>query len=427
MKASTAKMSGLALAGIVSAWALLPAAGGQRQAMNMAVAPFGWGRVVVVHVATALLLSWVIAEVVWAVFPKLRSRRLTPLWIAGSLTLAWWTASHGSLVGEVADLAGAGYVGRLVVRVLWCVVLQLPWCLAILAVTPNTMSSKRDPLAIAHLFALALVVAFVVPLAYVDSLIDDQTALAKKHCGNNHVERARNIVWRLCDLGSTKCLWKLDVNGDGAAEEYSPLSARAILEQDRAELTRKGASLRSVKRTDWQQVQLAQHLVSLGELDQAESVIRPVAPRDARAAVVLAQIHQQRKEWQQGSHWFQSALELARSARSGQPAEARLNTKIQVHAYNMLAHNARELDQYDLAASYYLDALERLPAHQAYYHHQLGRHYELWGRPVKAVEHFSRAFHLDPQRYGKPDGVAIRVLSVGTPVGIFRPDASNYE
>ena len=424
---STSMTIGPAVAAAVSIAALLIAGDAERQAMGMPVAPFGWKRLIVVHAVASLPLSWMLACALQRHLPTKTSLVETVLWTTTGLAVAWATAAGGDIVGQVLDTVRGGSVTRLLTRAAWCAALETPWCLAAMAAVPDSRGPGEPALRLKSFMPLALVVAVIVPLGYVDRLIDEQTLLAKKHCGNRHLEKARNVVWRLCDAGSGKNLWEVDADGDGAIEEYPPLSARAVLENDLARLRREIAALGSAEPTGWQRIQLAQGLASVGELTEAQRVIEPLAAHDARAAVVLAQVYQQRREWPESSRWFRRALELARSGRARDPAGAKTSEKIQVHAYNVLAHNARELDRYDAAEQHYFDALARLPSQRAYYHHQLGRHYEVWGRPVKAVEHFRKAFELEPQTYGEPAGVTVKVLSAGTPVGIFRPGASNYE
>ena len=424
---STSMTIGPAVAAAVSIAALLIAGDAVRQAMGMPVAPFGWKRLIVVHAVAALPLSWMLASALQRQLPARTSLVEMILWITTGLAVAWATAAGGDIVGHVLDTVRGGSVTRLLVRAGWCAALETPWCLAAMAALPDATGPRHAALRLKGLVPLALVVAVIVPLGYADRLIDEQTLLAKKHSGNRHLAKARNIVWRLCDVGSAMNLWELDADGDGAIEEYPPPSAREVLENDLARLRKEIAALESAEPTGWQRIELAQNLVSVGELAEAQRVIEPLAVHDARAAVVLAQVYQQRKEWPESSRWFRRALELARSGRARDWAGAKTSEKIQVHAYNVLAHNARELDRYDVAEQHYFDALARLPSQRAYYHHQLGRHYEIWGRPVKAVEHFRKAFELDPQTYGEPEGVTVKVLSAGTPVGIFRPGASNYE
>ena len=59
--------------------------------------------------------------------------------------------------------------------------------------------------------------------------------------------------------------------------------------------------------------------------------------------------------------------------------------------------------------------MQRLPAAAAHFHFQLGRHYQLAGRPVNALEHLHEAAKLDPSRYAAPARPLIEELTRSTP------------
>ena len=431
--------AGVIMATTAALAALLAAPDESRRIVDAAVVPVGWKRVVVMHVIASLPLSWVLAHVLARRFPGWTSRLACVFWIALGLATALWTAARGETLGHALNAGQADYLLRLVVRTAWCVALQLPWCLAAMA-APRADVPRTSSIPLRHVVPLALIVAVLMPVGYLDRLIEQQTLLARAHCGNRHYASAWDVLTRLCDLGSRKNLWEVDIDGNGTIHEYPPRASLAILNNDIARA-------RHALKTAMEQLPaahstaspgkavpppmvllaLAENLASLGEFDEARTVIEPLAESDARAAVVRAQIDEQQGEWEGANAWFRKALEIVQSRCCDDPLDDETRVAIQVQAYNVLAHNARELDRYDIGEQTYFEAMDRLPSHKAYYHHQLGRHYELWGRPFKAVAHFAAAHELSPRQYAPPESALLKVLASGAPIGLFRPDASNYE
>ena len=61
-----------------------------------------------------------------------------------------------------------------------------------------------------------------------------------------------------------------------------------------------------------------------------------------------------------------------------------------IQAYDGLAFNARASKRPADAEAAYREGMQRLPAAAAHFHFQLGRHYQLAGRPVHAPIHIAR-------------------------------------
>jgi len=421
MTPSLATRIGPIAAVAISIAVLLLAGGTFATATDAAISPFGYHHVLVVHALTSLLLSWSIAGLL---VPARRSFGVRAAWIVGGGVIALFTIALGRQIGVELDLAEIGYLGRMPVRVLWCVALQLPWC--VLARMLEPIGPERTAGSVANRFALALVVALVIPYGYVNTLTEKQTEIAKDLWQKQRMVKALHVVERLCALGSPRG-FGVRQTPDGGRQAVSAQSARETLRQAIDYYDKEIRSLRAGPLTDPQRIKLAERLSSLGRLDEAQAVLEPIASRHLRAAVTLAQTHQEQFQLAEGSRWYEKAIRLARSTPSANPNEAALLLEIQKKAYNALADNACELRQFERAEGYYFEAIDRLPSHRAYFHHQLGRYYKETGAPIRSAEHLSKAHDLAPKEYGPGDGALVGVLSTGTPVGIFAPSASNRD
>ena len=90
-----------------------------------------------------------------------------------------------------------------------------------------------------------------------------------------------------------------------------------------------------------------------------------------------------------------------------------------VRAYTGMAFTARELGQPAAAEAIYQRALTEVPTAAPYFHFQLGKHYELAGRPLAASEQLRRATALAPDAFGRQAEQRLKHLSAGTPGCLF--------
>jgi tetratricopeptide (TPR) repeat protein len=145
----------------------------------------------------------------------------------------------------------------------------------------------------------------------------------------------------------------------------------------------------------------------LGRLDDAAALTEPLQDTDANAAQLLAVVRQKQKRYEESSVLYRKALAVL-----GEGPEAIAN---RVQAYDGLAFNARAMKRPGDAEAAYREAMTRLPAAAAHFHFQLGRHYQLGGRPANALQHLQQAAHLDPSRYAEQARPLIEELNRSTP------------
>ena len=96
--------------------------------------------------------------------------------------------------------------------------------------------------------------------------------------------------------------------------------------------------------------------------------------------------------------------------------------KLRRRSIDALAFNAREDRRPQDAEKIYRDAIADLPdAEAAYFHFQLGRHYELGGRPRDALAELQTAARLNPVQFARPVAVLIDSMRVNSPACVLAP------
>ncbi len=320
-----------------------------------------------------------------------------------------------------------GYAGRFVVRILWCVVLQVPWCLFGLAI-PRADNARATSFGLLSLLTLGLVTAIGVPVSFLAVFMEQQTALAREAWAQGQVREAHRSVYRLCDIGSTLSLGERPVAGAAQrAVSIGPRQARQDLAQAVEFVEQRIRKLESEPLTDSRRMQLVDDYRSLDEYGQAIEAIRPLATRLPTAALRMAELQLTLKRSEESQQWAEKAIQLAQESSPQDPESQRLLEIIQLRAYEMLAVFAGERADFGQAEQILQEALEQLPVHAAYLHDRLGTHYEFIGELATAREHQLRAAELDPDRYVPPEDLLRKMLSTGAPVGLARPKSSRYQ
>src|SRR5262249_7971122 len=137
--------------------------------------------------------------------------------------------------------------------------------------------------------------------------------------------------------------------------------------------------------------QRGQALAVLGRLDEAAAELARCPESDASAALLLAAVLQDQEAWDESDRHFRRALALLAT-----PEQTPAVTAARVRACTGLAFNARAAKRFREAEAVSREALEKVPEAVAEWHLQMGRHYQLAGRPARAVEHLDEAARLDP-------------------------------
>lgn len=392
------------------------------------VSPFGWNRVVVVHGVSSLPLAFVVAGLLCRARLSSDAKPvavlLASVWIVLAVVI---TVFGGVFIAHLLNVSEAGFTVRMAVRSVWTLVLETPcFWLVLLLVRPIRMPRR----AFGHLMIWSVAVVLLIPFGFVVTLNKKQTDLAKVSWQTFRIDKAVEKVDRLCAVGSMAGFGVQESPETREVSDTSEVTARqaqAALMKNASLLIEGVQSLRKQELTEENRLTLSRYLRSLGELEEAVTLLEPIADRMPEAAVMLGRVFQAKNEWAASSKWFQSAVDQLLAA--DRPEGSRMpdeSIPLFHQAYDCLAQNAREMLRYDDAERYYLAAIEQIPSDAAYFHYQLVRHYDLSGRIRNSLLHHQLAHELAPARYASPPPWLQKFFSSSTPVGILAPSQSNY-
>jgi hypothetical protein len=344
--------------------ALWLAAPPERAAHGMAVPPFGWPSLLVSHTLSAVPLAAVLAG-------RLMRRaefRVTPgLAVAGGVLTAvggWYAAAA---LGHYLDADAAGFYTRSAARSVFCVLLATPWLIHL----PPAGGWVGVPTAVA--------LAFLLPGVYSAKLAGEKLDQAEGEYRLSRLVRTRELLTGVGDLDPDRA-----VKWAGRPPSVSRL--RTAVEADIDRLT-KQVTARPVRTLEY-----AQALIGLDRLAEAESLLRDRASDDPLARLVLGECLLLKERWTDSESALRAGLAAYLPTAAADPvAAARCVT-----AFDLLAENATKRGATGEREAVLREGLEKLPAQAAYFRFQLGRHYQLSGRPFDAVREFEAAVEADP-------------------------------
>lgn len=368
----------------------------------LVAAPFGWWHVALV---TSLLVwpicyfaGWRIAAGIGDAARQSASRTAAGLAIA----LAIGTLLAVNPLAVWLEDAADGFASRAIARVALCVLLELPWHVAAWLSVPAAARARKPPLG---LVALAVVVAAVLPAAYVRDYAAKQTDALQSDLARNQILSAGSLSVALVDIGSP---WPI---GDEPARVWRDRTADRV-----AHLLERVQSPLGVNATHSARLQRAQELAMLKFWPQAREAIGPLARQYVDAAMLMAVIWQDQRDFVESDRYYRRALDLLDSGGD----EAKLAQRRR--AIDGLAYNAREDRRPREAEQIYRSAIADLPESEAaYFHFQLGRHYELGGRPHDALAELQTAARLSPAQFSRPAASLSDSIRAASPACVLAP------
>ncbi len=391
------RLFALLVIAILSATALSSVVDIDRWTIGVTASPFGWQRLIFVHCFASITLSWLIAEELSRLASDSSRRVLGLIFALTAMGIVAATVLVGARVAYALDSHTSSRLTRLLVRSLWPASIQTPTYLAFLLLGGERTAIRYSrPVLIAN-FTLVLSVAVIVPFAYVIPLVAEQGTLADTLMDNQETARARRILQRLHDSGGTRSFSFVDAN-TGRRVQLSIDEALTIQEREIDRRHQRIFTLQKSPATLANRHELADHLVALEEIAEAKRVLNFIASSNSRAAMKLGKLLQQDGNWLESTKWLRRCLDQIENASS----DAEDNSVIQSNAYTALAHNARQLKQYDEVERILLQAIERLPDRAAHFHAQLADHFEDGGRKFEARKHNEQAFELSPDDHPLP-------------------------
>jgi hypothetical protein len=381
-------VAGCVLAVVLPALALHFSADDARLAAGLSASPFGWPRVLVAHLVTALPLGFLVAR-------RLRSLEgvntaVRGLWVVIGLGVVGLGTLVAPAVGEGIG-GGFGFVPLLFLRATLAFLLVLPWC--VWAAEPAGPHGKPA-------LAVVLAVAVLPCGVYADAVRLARTEQVQDLLKRERVVRADALLTGLVELGSDQ-----PVGGKPPAEVRQQL-APVLAKLRRAE----GRQL-PPKPTPADRFNHALLMIQLERPGDAAAALEPLAPANDTAALLLASVYRDQEKWAASDELFAGVFEK-RSPQAATDPAAREDCLV---ALNGLAFNAREDRRPADVERALTRGVELFPDLAAGFHYQLGRHFQDIGRPARAVEHLRTAARLDPQQFADPAGRAIRGLESATP------------
>lgn len=368
-------LMGALLAVAVPALVLTLSVGRDRHEAGLTAAPFAWGRLLIVHLVAALPLGFLAAGA-W-VRARGTPRRL--LWAALGSGAAWAAAVLSPDLGAALARGGYGIFATLLLRSALAWVLVVPWCVAF-AGAPSPQGGRNS----SWLALVGLALAVVPPGAYALAVIEARTSTAAELLARERFMQASRILAGLGELGSDRPL----VGGSHAIDRKQVAARVAQLRRAAERSMPAGAPPQA-------HIDRAVLLLQLDRRDEAAAELRTLAPGDPQAALLLATVRRDQERWAESDALYTAALDRLLPLASGD-AGARAGCKA---ALEGLAFNARSDGRPGDAERALRRGLDLLPGEAAYFHFQLGRHYQDGGRPGPALEHLHRAAQLDPARF----------------------------
>jgi len=306
---------GLLFATVLSIGALIGAADADRRSIGVAIVPFGWQRLIVIHSLATLMLSWWLARILQRCQPKWQRR--TSCWVYGAVgvamaALTFFFGSHPAIVLEGSE---PSYAWRMLARILWCAALQTPWCVVGFELSRADGASRPPLFSSANLFALAAITALGVPLSFLSVFLNQQAAVARDAWSRWKLADARVLVQRLKDVGCSTSLGERPTARDrgGVTTQITPARALADLQAACQIVKRQIDAMMAKPVRDEERRKLAQCYLALNRHDQAETILRPLADRDALVALDLARLLRERDRPEESRTWAATALRQSRA------------------------------------------------------------------------------------------------------------------
>jgi tetratricopeptide (TPR) repeat protein len=241
----------------------------------------------------------------------------------------------------------------------------------------------------------ALGLAILPSALYADGLATAKTEQIRELIERERLVRARRELTALRELGTDRTIgsetpMNLAKRLDTQIRQYEkavswPLPANATIEH---------------------KLQRALMLIPLDRLDEAATLLKPLAASGEFPAMLLATVYQEQERWAESDEWFARGL-------SGSPATV-------ATALDGLIFNARESRRPADVEQWLRRGLELFPDRAAEFHYKLGQHYAHAGKPNRAVTAFTAAAAADPKRYAELARTQMDQLRTGTPACLLR-------
>ena len=334
------------------------------------VGPFAYPAVAVFSTCSVLPLAWLLCRAA-RVAPARRSLQYLLYCCLGSV-VGLVTLRFGHVVESL--ITTDAFLYRHLVRVFWCLLLTCPWMLAMHAAVGVEYAWHRSWID----WAIVACLAGLLPAFYAIHLSDSETRQCERYLRSQRVLRALETCDRLYQLGSSQPIGELPVP-----------ALRMELTQRVLDIQQ---TIQSISQNGNQPMVLAEHYLMLDDYDAAREALEHVPDQDPRAALKLATILQYQERWADCDEQLQRTLELL----DGENKRDQEMQDMRVEVIRRRVDCLRQQKQFRAAESVLQEALRSETDAQATFHFELGRHYQMGGRPWEAAEQFQLAGEADP-------------------------------
>ena len=260
-------------------------------------APFGWWHVALV---TSLLVwpicyfaAWRIASGVSEVSRQITQRAVVGSAVAVAIVTLLAVNPFALWLEDSAD----GFAARSVARVVLCVLLEMPWHVAAWLAVPAAARTQKPPLG---LVLLAIVVAAVLPAAYVRDYAAKQTEALQADLARNQLLSAGSLSAALVEVGSP---WLIDEESVRAWRDRTAANVARLLDRVQTPLPADASNADRLQR--------AQELAMLRFWPQAREVIGPLARQYVDAAMLMGVIWQDERDFVESDRYYRARTGLA--------------------------------------------------------------------------------------------------------------------
>lgn len=360
--------------------------------------PFGWPRVAVVQVLAGLPLAVLLAALVRRTARKSSVRGIAGVWAVLGIMMTVIVIRSAAATADLLYPVQIGFTIRLLVRVMWCLSLELPWCLFAQYLCGPLFHDAPTRGARAIVWALTLVATFGLPAAYTSAVIDGESKTLDELLKTAHLRRAQLVAERLCAVGSAKT-----VNG------RTPDQIRRDLEMYLFKVW--SFVIRPLPQSApiEARVSYARGMALLGRQADAIQILQQMPQSNIPAILLLAAIQQDEERWDESTENFRCVLaQLDHDANEAATANC-------IRAFDGIAHNALKRGAPIEAVNTFEQALKRLPNSQAHFHLRLGKHFQQMGRPGMALAHLEMAEQIGPAHFAAQAQTVSRELHMQTP------------
>ncbi len=347
-----------------------------------AAAPFGFVELLVAHALAGLPLSLLLA---WTVARQFfRQPTEPPRGRMGTLALAMGGLILACVAIVVAvplrdALVGSGWsrAEAWPVRIIWLLVLQLPWAIGATRSLGAVAASWR-PRSLDLATALLLTVA---PLQYQETLVSRQSQLVAHALVNQQYVLAERLARPVRLLGTGPLVGyddcgQLLADLRSAIAQLEPIVARPLPPEATAEA----------------RLQRAFELFQLGRFQAMRRVLGDLPARLPEATFRLALASELEGNWGEAARLYERTLELLEKRGAQTPNDRKLLRS----AFERLANNLRRVGEQREAEQVLRGAIDKWPQERPALLLQLALHYRMAGRILEAMDAFKAALAADP-------------------------------